>query len=182
MTDGLEFSGLTKRYGSATVLSNVTLHLRPGRVHGLMGENGAGKSTLIKLIAGVVPADAMTLRKDGAEIVVTSPADAAAAGFRIIHQELNLVPQLSVAENILLGQPLPRRLGVLVDWPELARRAEAALAELGIDKIDVWQHAGALGLGDRMLVKIAAALVGDDGEVAPGLYVLDEPTAALAEA
>ena len=182
MTDGLEFRGLTKRYGSVTVLSNVSLHLRPGRVHGLMGENGAGKSTLIKLIAGVVPPDAMTLRKDGHEVALTSPVDAAAAGFRIIHQELNLVPQLSVAENILLGQPLPRRFGVLVDWPELARRATAALAELGVDKIDVWQQAGALGLGDRMLVKIAAALVGHEGDVAPCLYVLDEPTAALAAA
>ena len=182
MTDGLEFSGLTKRYGSVTVLSNVSLHLRPGRVHGLMGENGAGKSTLIKLIAGVVPADAMAVRKDGAAIHLTSPADATAAGFRIIHQELNLVPQLSVAENILLGQPLPRRFGVLVDWPDLARRAQAALAELGIVKIDVRQQAGRLSLGDRMLVKIAAALVRHEGEVAPCLYVLDEPTAALAEA
>lgn len=182
MPDALEFSGLTKRYGAATVLSDVSLRLEPGRVHALMGENGAGKSTVIKLIAGVVRADALSLRKNGQAIALRTAADAAAAGFRIIHQELNLVPQLSVAENILLGQPIPNRFGFLVDWPELVRRAQAALHALGVMNIDVRQHAGSLSTGDRMLVKIAAALVGNEGEKAPCLYVLDEPTAALSEA
>lgn len=147
-----------------------------------MGENGAGKSTVIKLIAGVIAADSLTLRKNGKEIPLRSASDAAAAGFRIIHQELNLVPQLSVAENILLGQPVPNRLGFLVNWPEMARRAKTALGELGVETIDVTQHAGNLSTGDRMLVKIAWALVRNEGEKAPCLYVLDEPTAALSEA
>ena len=181
MTGALEFGGLTKRYGTVTVLSDVSLRLEPGRVHALMGENGAGKSTLIKLIAGVMPSDTLTLRRDGAEIPLRSAADAAAAGFRVIHQELNLVLQLSVAENILLGQPMPRRLGLLVDWPELTRRATAALAELGVTTLDVTQQAGALASGDRMLVKIASALVRSKGEAPPCLYVLDEPTAALSD-
>lgn len=181
MTGALEFGGLTKRYGAVTVLSDVSLRLEPGRVHALMGENGAGKSTLIKLVAGVVPADALSLHRNGIEIPLRSAADATAAGFRVIHQELNLVLQLSVAENILLGQPMPRRLGLLVDWPELARRATAALAELGVTTLDVTVQAGALTSGDRMLVKIAAALVRTEGEAAPCLYVFDEPTAALSE-
>ena len=177
----LEFSGLTKRYGAVTVLSDVSLMLTPGRVHALMGENGAGKSTFIKLLSGVVQADQMRVLKDGQKVPLRSPADASAAGFRVIHQELNLVPQLSVAENILLGHPMPLRLGLFVDWRALARRAEAALAQLGVTHIDVAAQAGSLPTGDRMLVKIASALVAGDGQP-PCLYVLDEPTAALSEA
>ena len=178
----LEFAGLSKRYGPATVLDDVTLRLQPGRVHALMGENGAGKSTFIKLLAGVVPADAMTVRKNGDDVPLRSTADAAAAGFRFIHQELNIIPQLSVAENILLGQEMPVRAGFLVDWAELGRRATAALSALGVDHINVRRHAGALGTGDRMLIKIASALVAHESEMAPCLYVFDEPTAALNEA
>ena len=173
----LEFLGLTKRYGSATVLSDVSLTLMPGRVHALMGENGAGKSTLIKLLAGVTPADSLVLRVNGHPAPLRNPADATAAGFRIIHQELNLIPQLSVAENILLGHPVPHRMG-LVNWRALARQAEQALSQLGVT-LDVTRQAGDLRPGDRMLVKIASALVGDQ---TPRLYVLDEPTAALSDA
>ena len=182
MSGFLDFTGLTKRYGATTVLSDVSVQLERGRVHALMGENGAGKSTFIKLIAGVVAANAISVRKDGREIPIRSPADAAAAGFRFIHQELNIVPQLSVAENILLGLPVPRRLGIFVDWREVARQAKAALAELGVEHINVAKHAGGLGVGDRMLVKIASALVSQGGAERPCLYVLDEPTAALNDA
>ena len=177
----LEFSGLTKRYGAVTVLSDVSITLEPGRVHALMGENGAGKSTLIKLVSGVVAADQMRVRRGDDDLALRNPGDATKAGFRIIHQELNLVPQLSVAENILLGHPLPQRLGLFVDWRALARRAEAALAELGVTGLDVTRQAGGLSPGDRMLVKIASALVAGEGQ-APCLYVLDEPTAALSQA
>ncbi len=173
---------MTKSYGAVTVLRDVSLRLLPGRVHALMGENGAGKSTLIKLLAGVVAADAMILRKDGQAISLQSPADAKAAGFRVIHQEMNLVPQLSVAENILLGQNVPRRFGVLVNWPEMTRRAQAALVELGVTNLDITAPAGSLAMGDRILVKIASALVRQHGGTAPCLYVLDEPTAALSGA
>jgi ribose transport system ATP-binding protein len=173
----LEFLGLTKRYGSATVLSDVSLTLSAGRVHALMGENGAGKSTLIKLLAGVTPADSMEVRLGGRTVPLRTPADAARAGFRVIHQELNLIPQLSVAENILLGHPIPQRLG-FVNWRALARQAEQALLQLDVT-LDVTQQAGDLRPGDRMLVKIASALVGGQ---TPCLYVLDEPTAALSDA
>lgn len=181
MPSTLSFNGLRKSYGGAPALSDVSLTLLPGRVHALVGENGAGKSTLIKLIAGVVPADTMTVTKDGAPITLNSAGDALAAGFRFIHQELNIVPQLSVAENILLGQPGATRYGLFVDWKALSQKANSALAELGIDDIDVRVHAGGLGVGDQMLVKIASALVRDEGAEAPGLYVFDEPTAALSD-
>lgn len=176
----IALAGLTKRFGAATVLSDVALRLRGGRVHALMGENGAGKSTLIRVLAGVLQAEAVTLARDGQPLPLRSPRDAAAAGFRFIHQELNVVPQLSVAENVLLGHRLPRRLGVLVDWRGVNARAEAALAALGVTHIDVRRQMGDLGMGDRMLARIAAALVADGSR--PVLYVMDEPTAALSAA
>lgn len=180
--DRLSLIGLTKSYGGLPALRDVTLHLAAGRVHALMGENGAGKSTLIKLLAGVVRADAMMVERDGAPLQIASAADALRAGFRVIHQELHIVPQLSVAENILLGRPAPRRLGVLVDWSKLQARARAALEFLGAGHIDVTRQAGDLSTGDRMLTRISAALVADADQVPPCLYVLDEPTAALTAA
>ncbi|OAN78411.1 hypothetical protein A8B78_13170 [Jannaschia sp. EhC01] len=168
---------LSKSYAGVPALSDVSLALRGGRVHALMGENGAGKSTLIKLLAGVVRADRMQVTRDGAPVPLTHAQHAHAAGFRFIHQELNIVPQISVAENILLGQRLPRRFGLAVDWRAVRAAASEALATLGADHIDVRTLAGDLPAGEKMLTKIAAALVSDGA--APSLYVLDEPTAAL---
>jgi ribose transport system ATP-binding protein len=173
----LTFQSLSKAYGGVPALDGVDLTLVAGRVHAVMGENGAGKSTLIKLIAGVVAADTISVARDGTQVPVGTPAAAHAAGFRFIHQELNIVPQVSVAENILLGRDYPRRFGVAIDWRGLRDMARAALAELGATHIDPGVLAGDLPAGDQMLIKIAAALV-SDGE-APCLYVLDEPTAAL---
>jgi ribose transport system ATP-binding protein len=175
----IDLRGMSKSYAGVPALRDVSLCLEGGRIHALMGENGAGKSTLIKLLAGVTPADAMTVRIDGRPIPLTNPAEAQAAGFRFIHQELNIVPQVSVAENILLGHPMPRRLGLFVDWPAVADRAQGALSRLGADHIDPRAPAGALSAGDKMLVKIAAALVAAAEEAPARLYVLDEPTAAL---
>lgn len=171
---------MSKAYASVPALTDVTLSLSSGRVHALMGENGAGKSTLIKLIAGVVHADSLRLEKDGQHLPLTSAQDAQRAGFRFIHQELNIVPQVSVAENILLGRRYPRRFGVAIDWPVVRARAQNALTYLGADHIDLTMLAGDLSAGDKMLIKIAAALVTDpDTDLQADLYVLDEPTAAL---
>jgi ribose transport system ATP-binding protein len=176
----LTFKNMSKAYGGVPALRDVTLSLAGGRVHALMGENGAGKSTLIKLIAGVVPADHMAVEKDGIAVPLASAQDAQAANFRFIHQELNIVPQVSVAENILLGRRFPRRFGVAVDWPVVRARARAALEFLGAGHIDVRMLAGDLPAGDQMLIKIAAALVTDPAtDARADLYVLDEPTAAL---
>lgn len=173
----LKFQKMSKAYAGVPALDDVSLQLKGGRVHALMGENGAGKSTLIKLIAGVLRADAMTVERDGAVVPLASTQDAHAAGFRFIHQELNIVAQISVAENILLGHRTPRRFGIAVDWRALRAKARAALEDLGAGHIDVRALAGDLPAGEKMLIKIAAALVGDGDE--PSLYVLDEPTAAL---
>ncbi|ABD55322.1 sugar ABC transporter ATP-binding protein [Jannaschia sp. CCS1] len=176
----LTFKHMSKAYNGLPALSDVAISLSGGRVHAVMGENGAGKSTLIKLIAGVVKADGLEVEKDGSAVPLASAQDAQDAGFRFIHQELNIVPQISVAENILLGHRYPRRFGLAVDWPAVKARARDALAFLGADHIDVLSLAGDLPAGDKMLIKIAAALVTDpDKDVQTDLYVLDEPTAAL---
>ncbi len=174
----INLTGLSKRYARHAALSDVNLQLPAGRVHALMGENGAGKSTLIKLIAGVVAADQMHIEIDGQAVSVSSPAQAYQAGFRFIHQELNIVPQLSVAENILLHKGLPRRWGIAIDWASLKNQAQQALWQLGVDHVDVSRQAGQLASGDRMLISIASALVAEPDNTAI-LYVLDEPTAAL---
>lgn len=176
----LSLSGLDKSYGAARVLRDVALDLRAGEVHALMGENGAGKSTLIRVLAGVTEADAMALRIDGRVVTLRRPADAAAEGLRFVHQELNIVPALSVAENILLARGTPRRLGLLVDWLEMTRRAEAALARFGAGHIDPRQPAGRLPVGDRILM-VLSGLVAPD-EASPRVVVMDEPTAALTHA
>ena len=172
----LTFQNMSKSYGGVPALSDVTLMLTGGRVHALMGENGAGKSTLIKMIAGVTAADHLIVEQDGRRIPLTSPRDAQAARFRFIHQELNIVPQISVAENILLGQRLPRFRGLWIDWALVRAKAQEALTALGVRHIDVRTLAGDLAAGDQMLIKIAAALVTDQQAA---LYVFDEPTAAL---
>lgn len=174
----LTFSGVSKAYGAMSALTDVTLRLTAGRVHALMGENGAGKSTLIKLIAGVVPADSLTVVKDGKTLELRHAQDAHNAGFRFIHQELNIVPQISVAENILLGRDLPQHFGLAVNWAGVRAQAKKALSLLGANHIDVSMLAGDLPAGDKMMMKIAAALVATD-ETEAQLYVLDEPTAAL---
>lgn len=175
------FRNMSKNFASFAALKGVDLELRAAECHALMGENGAGKSTLIKLIAGVLRADSMSATLDGVLVPLGSPRDARAAGFRFIHQELNILPQMSVAENILLGHPSPRRFGFAVDWKRLHARAAAALEELGVRHIRPDLQAGRLANGDRMLVRIASALVADPVAEAV-LYVLDEPTAALTSA
>lgn len=174
----LTFAHMSKAYGHVPALADVTLSLAGGRVHALMGENGAGKSTLIKLVAGVVRADSLQVTRDGVPVPLRDAQDAHDAGFRFIHQELNIVPQVSVTENILMGRDLPRRFGLAVDWAAARVQARAALAALGATHIDVRALAGDLPAGDKMMMKIAAALVSADGDDAV-LYVLDEPTAAL---
>jgi ABC-type sugar transport system ATPase subunit len=144
-----------------------------------MGENGAGKSTLIRVLAGLSPPERMEARLNGAPLPLATPGDAGRAGFRFVHQELQVAPNLSVAETVFLAGDLPRRWGVLVGWPDLMSRAADALARLGASHIDPRARVGRLGTGDRMLVRLASLLAGGE---APRLVVLDEPTAALTAA
>ena len=174
----LSLQNVDKTYGGATALSGASLELAAGEVHALMGENGAGKSTIIKILAGVTKPDSSQMMLNGQSIQINSTQDAFDHGFRFIHQELNIVPQLSVAENIVLGRPYPSLLGVAVNWAELNRRALAALHRLQVTHIDTRQKMARLNSGDQMLVKIASLLV-SGGDTPPCLYVMDEPTAAL---
>lgn len=170
----LSATSVTKAYAGVPALSGASLVIAPGEIHALMGENGAGKSTLIKILAGVVAPDTAEIAVDGAPVSIDSTKAAYRLGLRFIHQEFNVVPTLSVAENIFMGRRYPRRAGLLVDWRSLNREAQRALDRLGIDHIDPSQNLGELSLGDQMLVRISAALL-DDAK----LYVMDEPTAAL---
>jgi len=174
----LSIRGLDKSFAGARALAGAALEVRAGEVHALMGENGAGKSTLIKVLAGVVKPDAGVIEMAGTPVAIATPADALNLGLRFIHQELSVVPHLSVAENIFLGRDYPRRWGLMIDWDGLNNAAAAVLSGLGVDHIRPGRKMARLTVGDQMLVKIAAAF-GDAGRAAARLYVMDEPTAAL---
>lgn len=173
----LALEHISKNYGRTAALADASIDIAPGEVHALMGENGAGKSTFIKVLAGIVKADRGTIDVNGETVVINSPQDAFDLGFRFIHQELNVVPQVSVAENIAVGSPYPTYLGTMVNWRELNRRAKLALGRLGVDTIDPRTKISRLSAGDQMLVKIAGTL-SDTGKPAC-LFVMDEPTASL---
>ena len=167
----VEMRGIRKAFPGVVALDGVDLILEAGDVHMLLGENGAGKSTLMKILGGAYGKDAGEILVDGRVVEVDCPRDAAALGIRVIYQEPNLVPHLSVAENIFLGE-LPARWG-LVDWTALAARTSALLVELGLT-LDPRAMVGRLGLAQRQMVEIAKALK-DDARI----LVMDEPTSAL---
>jgi ABC-type sugar transport system ATPase subunit len=170
----IQFESITKTFAGVTALSNVSLSIARGECHGLMGENGAGKSTLGKVLAGIYRADDGTIRVDGAEYSASNPRDALRAGIAMVHQELAFCPDLSVAENLCMGQ-YPRRIGMLLNRREMNRRAEALLAPLGV-LLDVRQPMRALSTAQEQLVQIASA-VGINARV----IVFDEPTSSLSE-
>ncbi|MBO0709746.1 MAG: sugar ABC transporter ATP-binding protein [Acetobacteraceae bacterium] len=168
----LELSKITKSFGGVTALHDVDFALRPGEIHGIVGENGAGKSTLMKIIAGVYPDYAGAVRLDGREVRFASPREARAAGIGMVHQELAAVRDLSVAENVHLGAQPVNRLG-LIDWRTLQRVAREHLQGLGID-VDPKARMGALPLGLQQLVELARVLFSG-----ARIIILDEPTSAL---
>ena len=170
----LEARGISKAFAGVTVLRRVDLALYPSEVHALMGENGAGKSTLVRILSGIISDFDGSILIDGVERRFASVREAQQAGIAIIHQELNLVPELTVAENIFLGRE-PRIAGILVNQPALARAAGALLTRLGV-RLDPAAPVGSLRVGERQLVEIAKALSLD-----ARILVMDEPTSALSQ-
>jgi monosaccharide-transporting ATPase len=171
----LKADGIAKRFGAVTVLEDVRLHLRPGEVHALMGQNGAGKSTLIKIFTGVVAADAGTLALDGQAIAPADPLSSQKLGISTVYQEVNLCPNLTVAENIFAGR-YPRRgwRGLkAIDGPRMLRETRALLARLHL-AIDPTRTLGTLPVAVQQLVAIARAL-----SVQAKVLILDEPTSSL---
>ncbi|MBD8728268.1 sugar ABC transporter ATP-binding protein [Frigoribacterium sp. CFBP 13707] len=167
----LTLDHVSKSFGPVTVIDDVTVHVRAGKVQVLLGENGAGKSTLIKMMSGVYQPDGGRVLVDGEPVSLPGTLAAEKLGIATIHQELNLVASLSVAENVMMGR-FPRRFGI-VDRRELKRRARAALEMIGLD-VDVDTKVGTLGIARQQLVEIAKAL-----SIDARILILDEPTAAL---
>ena len=165
----LVISHLRKSFGGAVALKDASLELQAGETLGLMGENGAGKSTLIKILAGAVAPDGGEIRLDDVPATLRGPGEAHRLGLRFIHQELNIVAALSVAENIFLGRDYPRRFG-LINWRLLDARAHTSLATLGVEHIAPKTIMAKLSVGDRMLVKIAAAFL-EEEEDAPAAHI-----------
>lgn len=174
-TPVLELAGIHKLFSGIPVLHDVSLRLYPGEIHALMGQNGAGKSTLIKVLTGVLQASGGQMRLAGEPVWPDSPLAAQRLGISTVYQEVNLCPNLSVAENIFAGR-YPRRgmaQGFRIDWAALNRRARALVARMGLD-VDVTRPLSGYPVAVQQLVAIARAL-----SIESKVLILDEPTSSL---
>ncbi len=171
MTPILEMKAIVKRFPGVLALQNAQIEVVPGEVHVLVGENGAGKSTLMKIVSGVYTLDGGEMFFKGKPARFTTPKKAREAGIVTIYQELNLIPQLTVTENIFLGDELTR--GPLVDWGAMNRRARELLMRLHL-AIDPRTKVANLGVAQQQMVEVAKAL-----HERSDLIIMDEPTSAL---
>ncbi|TVX93430.1 sugar ABC transporter ATP-binding protein [Paenibacillus agilis] len=170
-----EMRGIHKSFSSVQVLKGAAFQLKPGEIHALMGENGAGKSTLMKILTGVYKADSGSIKVKGKEVMFTDPKQAEEMGVAIIHQELNIIPKLTVTENMFLGRQLTYGKTGFVRDKEMKRRTREYLQRLGVD-IDPDASADTLSIGQQQMIEIAKAL-SKNAEV----LIMDEPTAALTD-
>lgn len=173
MPELLEMRGISRFFPGVRALDGVDFTVRRGEVHALMGGNGAGKSTLINVLTGVIPRDAGTILLEGRSVAPSSPRAAEALGISTVYQEVNLIPHLSVEENIGLGRQ-PVRWGA-VRWKAIRERARAAVARLGLD-LDVTRQLSTYSVAIQQMVALARAL-----DIEAKLLVLDEPTSSLDE-
>ncbi|WP_114815423.1 sugar ABC transporter ATP-binding protein [Paraburkholderia kururiensis] len=167
----LETTGVSKSFPGVRALNQVDFRLFPGEIHTLMGQNGAGKSTLINVLTGVHAHDAGEIRLDGKPVSFATPLEAEAAGIRTLYQEINLCPNLSVAENVFAGRQ-PKRRGA-IDWKTINARAADALAALNVT-LDVTRSLDAYPVAVQQMVAIARAV-----SVDARVLILDEPTSSL---
>lgn len=176
MTDAvarLRLEGIEKSFPGIKALNDVSFSVLPGEVHGLLGENGAGKSTMLNILSAVFAANSGRIIIDGTEVTLSGPKSARAAGIAMIHQELQLIPALSVAQNIFLGRPMRKAGGLLVDRRGQEARASAILADLD-PSIDPARPVSELKVAQQQIVEIARALL-DDARI----IAMDEPTSSL---
>ncbi len=167
----IDINGVSKAFPGVLALDRVNFRLRRGEVHGLMGENGAGKSTLIKVLTGLYPRDSGDILFEGEPFSLTSPQEAAVHGISTLYQEINLIPALSVAENIYIGRE-PMRFG-RIDWKRINNDARQAIRKLDLH-IDVTQPVSSYSVAIQQLVAITRAL-----EISAKVLILDEPTSSL---
>ena len=171
----LETKNIEKSYSGNVVLKDISLVIRKGEVHALMGENGAGKSTLVKIITGVVKANFGSVLYDGKPLVINHPKEIFDLGIGIVYQEFNLMPDLTVAQNIFIGREPEGRLKGFLDEKKTNAMAKEILDELECD-IDPERKVGSLSVAEQQMVEIAKAL-----SYNCRLLIMDEPTAALTD-
>jgi ribose transport system ATP-binding protein len=171
----LDIQGIAKSYGATVAVRRVSFDIEPGEIHALLGENGAGKSTIVKVLSGIVAPDTGSLTLDGRAYAPADPMAARAAGVSTAFQELSLLPNLSVAENLMLPRQAKGKAG-LVSVKASEARAAAMLAEYGLGHIHPGIHIRSLSLAEKQRIEIMRAVARH-----PRLLVLDEPTAALSD-
>jgi ABC-type sugar transport system ATPase subunit len=172
----LAMRGIRKSFDGTQALRGVDFESRQGEVHAIVGENGAGKSTLMKILAGALPIDAGEIQLDGQPIELGNPIRARRLGIYAVYQEFSLIPHLTVAENILLGQMPSTRIPGIVDWQRAYRRAEEILSSIGFVGIDVHRTVRQLSVSHQQMVEIAKAIA-DRRRI----LILDEPSAVLSQ-
>ena len=168
----VELKHITKRFPGVVALKDMSIGIRPGEIHGLIGENGAGKSTLIKVLTGVHTPEEGEIFVDGQKVVFKNPVQSREAGIACVYQELNIVKQLPVTDNVFMGRAVKK--GLLLDYPRMHAEAEEALKTLGHPEINVHLECGKLGVGQQQMVEIAKAVSLD-----AKLIIMDEPTSSL---
>jgi len=169
----LSVQGLSKSFSGLQALNDVSLEVRRGEVHAVVGENGAGKSTLMKILGGIIQRDAGRTELRGKPVAFSNPRESIAAGIAVIHQELSVLPSMNVVENLFMSR-MPTRRGRIL-WRELDRMSRAALAEVGLD-VDPHAMMNDLPISHRQLIEIAKAL-----SINASLIIMDEPNSSLSD-
>ena len=178
----VELKHITKRFPGVVALKDMSIGIRPGEIHGLIGENGAGKSTLIKVLTGVHTPEEGEIFVDGQKVVFKNPVQSREAGIACVYQELNIVKQLPVTDNVFMGRAVKK--GLLLDYPRMHAEAEEALKTLGHPEINVHLECGKLGVGQQQMVEIAKAVSLDAKLIImdePGEHIITEDTVNLTE-
>ncbi|MDO4547208.1 MAG: sugar ABC transporter ATP-binding protein [Clostridia bacterium] len=171
----VELKHVTKKFPGVVAMRDMHIQIKPGEIHGLIGENGAGKSTLIKVLTGVYIPEEGEIFINGNKVSFSNPVQAREAGIACVYQELNIVPMLPVVDNVFMGRNIKNSRGFL-DYPRMHKMAKEALSMLGHPEIDTKKECGKLGIGLQQMVEIAKAV-----SLNAKLLIMDEPTSSLGE-